>query len=93
VAVEHYPDSTPTLKTPATRELGEIFGLRVPNPQTDGRMPVYLEAIQLLAEKTRGEVAVRAPGTGPFSLASHLLGTERFLIELALAESLTHSRR
>ncbi|MBI2928458.1 MAG: uroporphyrinogen decarboxylase family protein [Verrucomicrobia bacterium] len=86
VEVEHYADSTPTLKTPAVHELDEIFKLRVPDPQRDGRMPVYLEAIALLAEKTRGQVAVRAPGTGPFSLASHLLGTERFLLELALAE-------
>jgi uroporphyrinogen decarboxylase len=49
-------------------------------------MPIYLEAISRLAELTRGEVAVRAPGTGPFSLASHLMGTEQFLVELALAE-------
>jgi uroporphyrinogen decarboxylase len=85
VEVEHHADGTPTLKRPAIESLDEIARLRVPNPQTDGRMPVYLEAIQLLAERTRGEVAVRAPGTGPFSLASHLLGTERFLLELALA--------
>ena len=85
VEVEHHTDSTPTLKRPAVDTLEAIPRLRVPNPQTDGRMPVCLEAIQLLAERTRGEVAVRAPGTGPFSLASHVLGTERFLLELALA--------
>lgn len=49
-------------------------------------MPVYLEAIARLAEMTRGEVAVRAPGTGPFSLAGHLMGIENFLLELALAD-------
>ena len=86
VEVEHYHDSTPTLKTPAISGLDGIQSLRVPDPHKDGRMPVYLEAIRRLAELTRGEVAVRAPGTGPFSLASHLMGTEKFLIELALAE-------
>jgi uroporphyrinogen decarboxylase len=85
VRVEHHPDSTPTLKQPAIAELEDIHRLRVPNPQTDGRMPVYLEAIHRLSEQLGGEVAVRAPGTGPFSLASHLLGTERFLLELAQA--------
>ena len=39
-----------------------------------------------LARQLHGQVAIRAPGTGPFSLASYVLGTERFLIELALAE-------
>jgi uroporphyrinogen decarboxylase len=85
VQVEHYRDSTPTLKAPAIAELGEIGSLRVPDPNRDGRMPVYLEAIQLLSERVGKEVAVRAPGTGPLSLASHILGTERFLMELALA--------
>jgi uroporphyrinogen decarboxylase len=86
VAVEHQPDSTPTLKTPAINELEEIADLQVPNPKLDGRMPVYLEAIHLLSDHFQGHVAVRAPGTGPFSLASHVLGAERFLTELALAD-------
>ncbi len=86
VEVDHYADATPTLKTPAIRGLQEIEQLRVPDPQRDGRMPVYLEAIRRLVEMTRGELAVRAPGTGPFSLASHLMGTEQFLVELAAVE-------
>jgi len=86
VEVEHYEDATPTLRVPAVRELADIARLRVPDPRKDGRMPVYLEAIRRLAEMTRGEVAVRAPGTGPFSLAAHLMGVESFLMELALAD-------
>jgi len=86
VEVEHHEDSTPTLKTPAIRSLQEIERLRVPEPTTDGRMPVYLDAIRRLAAVTRGAVAVRAPGTGPFSLAGHLMGAECFLLELALAD-------
>ncbi len=85
VEVEHYEDSTPTFKTPAVQEWSDLDRLVVPDPHQDGRMPVYLEAIHRLAEMTRGEVAVRAPGTGPFSLASHLMGTEQFLIELGMA--------
>jgi uroporphyrinogen decarboxylase len=86
VTVEHHPDSTPTVKTPAVSSLNDIYRLKVPNPQTDGRMPVYLEAIRRLAEKMSGQVAIRAPGTGPFSLAAHLMGLELFLIELAMAD-------
>jgi uroporphyrinogen decarboxylase len=86
VQVEHYDDSTPTLKRPAVGDLGEAHRLRLPDPRQDGRMPVYLEAIRRLTEMTRGQAAVRAPGTGPFSLASYLLGTEQFLVELAMAD-------
>jgi uroporphyrinogen decarboxylase len=85
VEVQHYENSTPTFKAPAARDLEGIERLHVPDPWRDGRMPVYLEAIRRLAALTRDEVAIRAPGTGPFSLASHLMGTDQFLVELALA--------
>ena len=85
--VEHHADGTPTFRAPAVTELAQVFDLKVPDPQRAGRMPVYLEAIGRLSERFKGEVAIRAPGTGPFSLASHVLGTERFLLELALASS------
>ena len=84
--VEHHADSTPSLKRPAIQDLSDIGRLVVPDPRKDGRMPVYLEAIGRLADRFAGQVAVRAPGTGPFSLASHLMGTERFLMELAMAD-------
>jgi uroporphyrinogen decarboxylase len=86
VQVQHYHDATPTLVHPAVDSVAAIRKLRVPDPHRDGRMPVYLEAIRLLSKMTDGKVAVRAPGTGPFSLASHIMGTEQFLVELAMAD-------
>lgn len=84
--VDFHHDSTPTFKKPAINELEDINKLKVPNPLTDGRMPVYLKAINLLSKKLKEKVAIRGTGTGPFSLASHLMGTERFLLELAYAQ-------
>lgn len=85
IKVEHHHDGTPTLKTPVINELKDIERLKVPNPLTDGRMPVYLDAIGRLAKRVGEKVVVRAPGTGPLSLASHLMGTNSFLMELATA--------
>jgi len=82
--VEHHYDGTPTFKDPAIVELEQIGDLRIPDPRKDGRMPVYLEAVERLAAKLKGEVNIRGTGTGPFSLASHLMGTERFIMRLAL---------
>ena len=82
--VSHHVNSTPTLKKPAVEQLKDVFRLKVPDPRQDGRMPVYLEAIQLLSSKLEGKALIRAPGTGPFSLASHLLGTEEFLFQIAM---------
>ena len=84
VQVEHHPDSTPTVTRVALEDLAGVDRLRVPDPWRDGRMPVYLEAIARLAAALKGRVAIRATGTGPFSLAGHILGAERFVTELAM---------
>jgi uroporphyrinogen decarboxylase len=81
--VDHHPDGTPTAAEVLVHDLARIRDLSVPDPRRHGRMPVYLEAIELLARRFGGQVAVRAPGTGPFSLAGHLIGAERFVMELA----------
>ena len=86
VEVEHHEDNTPTLKNPVVHTLEDVERLRLPNPATDGRMPVYLDAIRRLASMTGGRVACAHPGTGPFSLAGHLMGAESFLLELAMAD-------
>ena len=81
-------DTTPNLVKPAVMTLDEIGKLKVPDPYKDGRMYVYLDAVHKLRDHFGNEVAVRGPGTGPFSLASYLMGgTEEFLIEIALCES------
>lgn len=42
IKVEDHHDGTPTLKTPVINELKDIDRLKVPDPQTNRRMPVYL---------------------------------------------------
>ena len=87
--VIHQPfDTTPNLVRPAVETLEEIGRLRVPDPYRDGRMHIYLDAVHKLRRHFGPEVALRGPGTGPFSLASYLAGgTEYFLMEIATAEA------
>lgn len=86
IKVDMHEDSTPTLREPVIHELDDIYKLKVPDPYKDGRMPVYLEAVELIKKSVGVKYAVRGTGTGPFSLASHLMGTEHFLMELVMAE-------
>jgi uroporphyrinogen decarboxylase len=87
VETEIRHDSLPTVKKTVIDDITEVDKLKIPDPYKDGRMPVYLEAINILSDKLKNEgVCVRAPGTGPFSLASHLMGIENFLVQLAMAE-------
>lgn len=81
--VKYHENSTPTVERTVIHESSDIAKLKHPNPQTDGRMPVYLEAIHILSEEVNGDIAIRGCGTGPFVMAGHLMGPEKLIMELA----------
>lgn len=80
-------DETPHLEKPPLEAIGDVYDLRVPDPLTDGRMPVVLEATRHVRGAVGDEVAIRTPGTGPFALASYFIDTQNFLVELGLANA------
>lgn len=80
-------DEVPSLVKPPAASLADVYDLTVPDPQTDGRMPVMLEGLRLARQAVGDEVALRSPGTGPFALASYLIGTQQWLLEIAMAEA------
>jgi uroporphyrinogen decarboxylase len=79
-------NDTPHAVKNAIDTLDEIDLLKVPDPYKDGRMPVYIEAVSVLKRELKGRAAVRGCGTGPFSLAGHIIGMENFLVEIAMCE-------
>jgi uroporphyrinogen decarboxylase len=80
-------DEIPHLKVPAVESIADIDRLKVPNPLTDGRMPVVLDAIREVRAVVGDTVAIRTPGTGPFALASYFIGTQNWLVEVGLAQA------
>ncbi len=80
-------DELPSLEKPPLADINDVFDLEVPDPYKDGRMPVMLEGIRLARQAVGDEVVVRSPGTGPFALASYLIGTQEWLMEIALIEA------
>jgi uroporphyrinogen decarboxylase len=80
-------DETPHLVKPPLERIADVGDLAVPDPLTDGRMPVMLEATRLVRKAVGDEVAIRTPGTGPFALASYFIGTQEFLIEVGMAKA------
>ena len=51
---------------------------RIPE-KTDGRLPMVLDAMRTMKEKVGDRTALYGLVTGPFTLASHLRGTEIFM--------------
>ena len=54
-------DEIPHLDKPALENIADVYLLKVPNPLTDGRMPVMLEGLRLAREAVGDEVALRSP--------------------------------
>jgi len=80
-------DSTPGqpghIAAPAIRSLEEAEDLVPADPETDGRIPVLLEAVRILARRTGGEIAIRGNADQcAFSLAALLRGMQEFLVDL-----------
>lgn len=63
--------------------------LRLPplDPAQDGRIALQLEAAQRLMERFP-EASIRVPVSGPFSIASNLVGFDNLLLEVATDEKL-----
>jgi uroporphyrinogen decarboxylase len=80
-------DELPSLIRAPLNHLSDVFDLQVPDPAADGRMPMMLDAIRQVRAAVGQHVAIRCPGTGPFALASYLLGSQEWLLEVALAEA------
>lgn len=73
---------------PAIQDIFEIGHLRVIDPLKDGRIPVLLEAVRIMARETGDTVSIRANADQcAFSLAGLLRGMEDFLMDLTDEES------
>jgi len=85
--IDMHENALPTAKAPPFRDFSQTRGLGLPDPGRDGRMPVYLEALERLRAAAGDELAIRATGTGPFSLAAYLVGIDAFMLKLMDIES------
>ena len=78
------PNEPGRIVAPAIRSLRDVDGLKVVNPESDGRIPALLEGVRLIAKQVGKEVAIRGNADqAAFDLACMVRGIEDFLMELA----------
>jgi uroporphyrinogen decarboxylase len=82
----HYPDGDdpgiPSL-VPGGEVLAEgaqVSDLRVPDPEVDGRMPLFLHAAERVERAIGRQTVVRGALSGPFSMAAGVMGAENLLM-------------
>lgn len=75
-------EHTPVVTEYFLKQKSDIDKLSVPNPATDGRMPMVTKEIELIKQKI-GDTRVVVPVTGgPLTIASQLYGPEPLLIAM-----------
>lgn len=80
--VVYFEDSNdcPGIVDPIVDRPGALYRLGVPDPECDGRMPIYLDVAQRLGREIGEAVIVRGAVTGPYSMAAELVGAETFVL-------------
>jgi MtaA/CmuA family methyltransferase len=69
----------------------DIDNLQIPDPHKDGRMPVWLEAAQIIVKAVGNRVWILGRADqGPFDTAAELRGIETFVIDLYKNPTLAH---
>ncbi len=79
-------DNVPVLVESAIKDLAEVDNLKVPNPYTDGRMPVVLECIKILKRQLPDVAILAIGGQATWSCAMHVAGMEKFVLEATFAD-------
>lgn len=90
--VSLYHDRTPVAH-PLTDEIDDLAGLDVPNPRTDGFLPVLLNLYRRMERQVNdaGHVIKIVAARGPLTLATHLMGVTDFLLALKEQPDETHA--
>ena len=76
---EYPDDDLPVLRSPVLEKKG-VADIDVPNPKTDARLPVYLEAIQYCYEALGDRLPILAYVPAPFTTGMMLSDPNKFLI-------------
>ncbi len=72
----------PAISKPICKSVSELVDLKPFNPRTAGRIPMAIDVAARLAREFP-EAEIRLPVSGPFSIASNLVGFETLLYDVA----------
>lgn len=84
-------DDAPQVENPFIQTREDLKKLKPVEPEKDGRLPVYLEAVKRCVDAIGNEVFVVPVIGAPFTTSAALRGTETFIKELYTDPELVHT--
>ncbi|MCE5238674.1 uroporphyrinogen decarboxylase family protein [bacterium] len=88
--LKHFDDDAPRVETPVVQSPDDVARVHMPDPHSDGRLPVFLEAIRTANAEVGAEVFVACCFAMPFTVAAALMGTDVFVKATRKAPELAH---
>lgn len=85
-----FPDNTAYVIDYPVKELRDLDRLKIPDPNSDGRLPRFLEATDMVLKTVGDQVPVSLTTAGPFTTAANIRGTEHFLRDLRRDPEFVH---
>jgi uroporphyrinogen decarboxylase len=85
-----FPDDTAYVAETVIKEPADLDRLGIPDPHHDGRLPLFLEATDLVLKEAGDQVLVSLTVAGPFTTASGLRGTEQLMRDLRRNPDFVH---
>jgi uroporphyrinogen decarboxylase len=85
-----FPDSTPYLAANVVESESVLDTLKIPDPERDGRLPLFLEAASIVLKEIGDQVPLSMTCGGPFTTAAGMRGTEKFLRDLRKNPDFAH---
>jgi uroporphyrinogen decarboxylase len=83
-------DGMPYVEEPVLQDWSGLDRLTPSDPYRDGRVPLYLRALESVREQIGNEVPLGSSVGGPFTAAANLRGTVNFLKDLHRRPELVH---
>jgi uroporphyrinogen decarboxylase len=79
--VVYFDDSNdcPGIVVPIVENAVSLDKLGIADPESTGRMPLYLKVAEQLQKEIGRDIILRGAITGPYSMASELVGAEKFV--------------
>ena len=85
-----FEDQNPSVVKGVINRPQDLKEVKLPDPEKDGRLPVYLKAIDILKSKARGDVPLISYVPGPLTLSGVLYGLEKLMFDIIKNPGFVH---
>ena len=89
--VKYIKNGRPQIDNPIIKRHEDIKNIRIVNPEIDGRLPLYFQALEIVRNQIGDKVRVATGIGGPFTTAALLRGVDNFLMDTVRDPEFVHA--